>query len=48
MSHVKRKPTKRPVRAVKKKSKTNWSSLLILLLILFSALIGIIFLVTFS
>ena len=48
MSHVRRKPAKRPVRTVKKKTKRNWTSLLILLLILFSGIIGIVFMVTFT
>ncbi len=48
MSHVRRKPTKRPVRTIKKKSKRNWTSLIIMILILFSGIIGIIFLVTFT
>ena len=48
MSHVRRKPAKRPIRTIKKKPKRNWTSLLILILILFSGIIGIIFLVTFT
>lgn len=48
MSHVRRKPTKRPVKSVKKKSDTNWIALIVILLILISSFVGIIFMITFT
>ncbi len=48
MSHVRRKPAKRPIRTIKKKRKRNWTSILILVLMLFSGIIGIVFVVTFT
>jgi flagellar basal body-associated protein FliL len=48
MSHVRRKPTKRAVKTVKKKQKKNWISLIILTIILISGFAGIVFLITFS
>ena len=49
MSHVRRKPQRYPARTIrKKKEKTRWTAIMILLLIFMGVIIGIVFVVLTS